>query len=175
MRWIGLLLLVAALLVGCSSGGTRAATGAAPPATASNVQGSSTAVPTSPPAPAVWTREEAQQQYLALVAPGNAHINDFKQLSLTQKNDLWVIKKTCTQFVTDDHDLATGLAAGKWPAEVKDAVNALIAALAEDRQTFQNCAAAQTAGQAQVALVGKPAANSKAEVLRVMLGLPGNS
>jgi len=155
-----------------SGGASNGTAGASPTATASSVPQSATAAPTTGSAPAVWTREEAQQHYLALVAPENADLAAFKQRPQAQQQEVGVLDKVCGQLAADDHNVAIGLAAGQWPLELKDAVTALIAAVTQEQQGFEGCATAQTASEAQAGFNGIHGAKSQANAVRALLGLP---
>lgn len=134
--------------------------------------GAAGASPTTGSAPAVWTREEAQQHYLALVAPEKADLTMFNQRPQAQQQEVGVLDKVCGQLAADDHNVAIGLAAGQWPLDAKDAVSALIAAVTEEQQGFEGCATAQTASEAQAGFNGTHGAKSQANAVRVLLGLP---
>lgn len=131
--------------------------------------GTAGAAPTT--APSVWTREEAQQHYLALVAPENADLAAFKQRPQAQQQEVGVLDKVCGQLAADDRNVVTGLAAGQWPLDVKDAVAALITAVTGEQQGFEGCATAQTASEAQAGFNGIHGAKSQANAVRVLLGL----
>ncbi len=134
--------------------------------------GAAGASPTTGSAPAVWTREEAQQHYLALVAPEKADLAMFNQRPQAQQQEVGVLDKVCGQLAADDHNVAIGLAAGQWPLDVKDAVTALIASVTQEQQGFEGCATAQTASEAQAGFNGIHGAKSQANAVRVLLGLP---
>lgn len=131
-----------------------------------------TPTPTPDPTPTLWSLPVADQQYLAMVTPGNALIGNLNKLgahpSLKDTNTI------CSQLATADDTLARALAAGQWPTQAQPAVTAFITALTAERSGYQTCSSETTQNTAIAALNATPHADAQAEAVRIALGLPGN-
>lgn len=182
-----LLAAAAALLalVGCSSAKdaqTKAATitAASRPATTA----SSAATPlrpaqassSTPAVPAVWSKEQAGQRYLALAKPVNtltARWNDnIDSASLSSA------RKMASDIAAAEDRFARGLTAGLWPTNAKAPAAELARYILKARIAWQTVAKSDTLQEAYdgsyAPVLTDPSAPAAATAVRIALGLRSN-
>lgn len=160
---------VVVLLAACGSSKPTAAPPSAAPTTTAAV---ATAAPT------LWTKAEAGQQYLALVAPGNALIDQLRAYGKDPATTLAQWNGIGKQLAASDDRFARALLAGKWPVEVQADVKAMVAALLKERLGYAEMSTATSiAGVAEAIRSMQPDAvdaAAKATSIRIGLGLKSN-
>ena len=152
-RRIYALLAVAALapavLAGCGGTGASADT---------------TTISTAP-----WTKKEAGEQYLRMVAKGNKYYEAWKGKTLAPVN----IQDYAKGYVARTDLLVRDLAEGRWPASVKADVTRLIRGWNSVRADYVAVAKAKTQDEAWTRWgAARPEPAGPAADIRTRLGLP---
>lgn len=150
-----------------STSGTGTSTGGIGTATTITQAAAPTATASGP------TLAQAQQTYLADLAPFNAAVTKYKALS---DPTLPQLKSACAGLASASDSFARQLTVQQWPDAVKAQIAAMVTGATQERVAFQTCSTAPDDATAIAALSSPslPGATAASEAARIALGLPSN-
>ncbi len=120
-----------------------------------------------------WTLPQAQEHYLAFVAPGNQDIAIVNRLVCSCAGDIdpQQLANACAAVAADNLILARELETGAWPEGVNSATEALAAAVRSQTKGYQSCASATSLASMRSHQATTTSTTAQADEVRRVLGL----